>query len=51
MDGAFHLIRPEYVGISCLNCHGGQAGMEVHAGKVPAELDNFGGAISVTILK
>ena len=55
VDGkaAFRFIKPEYYGQSCLSCHGGPKGeTDISGGKKEgANLDDLGGAISVTIFK
>ncbi len=55
VDGknAFRFIQPEYYKQSCLSCHGGPKGeIDISGGKKEgANLDDLGGAISVTIFK
>ncbi len=55
IDGknAFRYIQPEYYKQSCLSCHGGPKGeVDISGGKKEgANLDDLGGAISVTIFK
>lgn len=55
VDGknAFRFIQPEYYKQSCLSCHGGPKGeTDISGGKKEgANLDDLGGAISVTIFK
>ncbi len=55
VDGknAFRFIQPEYYKQSCLSCHGGPKGeTDISGGKKEgANLDDLGGAVSVTIFK
>lgn len=55
VDGknVFRFIQPEYYGQSCLSCHGGPKGeTDISGGKKEgANLDDLGGAISVTLFK
>lgn len=55
VDGknAFRFIQPEYYKQSCLSCHGGPKGeTDISGGKKEgANLDDLGGAISVTLFK
>lgn len=48
---AFRLILPEYYKEGCMNCHGGEYGAKVHAGKTGGNVGELGGAISVAIYK
>lgn len=50
---AFRFIQPEYYKQSCLSCHGGPKGeTDITGGKKEgANLDDLGGAVSVTIFK
>lgn len=55
IDGkaAFRFIQPEYYKQSCLSCHGGPKGeTDISGGKKEgANLDDLGGAVSVTLFK
>ena len=49
IDSTFRYILPEYYDGSCLGCHGGDNGKDIHAGKVEGKMGDIGGAISVTL--
>lgn len=55
VDGkdAFRYIQPEYYAQSCLSCHGGPKGeTDISGGKKEgANLDDLGGAVSITVFK
>jgi hypothetical protein len=42
---------PEYFKTSCMNCHGGEMGKQIHKGKAAAGTGTFGGILSVQYKK